>query len=152
MTTTEVDGQLLPSAQWRMMAQGTAETTHWLCRQCGLASPVGVGDERGHEFCQNSSCGAPPALMERSGCPEEARAMTELRGASCYGRSLKFLGHRGQVSALACGAQPGTPGFTEAVRQHGMQVFRAGEHVEVDPRPREAAATRTKAIPSGAVL
>ena len=102
------------------------------------ASPVSVGDAVGKERCTNPACNTLVASVERRGCPEETEALVTLSKSSAYARSLRFLGARGQVEKPACGAIPGTPGYTEAVRLHGVRIF-AGEHEQLEVRPRDFA-------------
>ena len=128
---------LLPAHVWRASAR--LGDSHWLCSQCGLASP-NDGGNGGNEGVEAASCclkcATPKAQSERlRGTPAEKLALTTISEASAYGRKLLFLRGRGQVERLACGAVPGTPGYTEAVRRSNIEAFAPVSRV-LDPIPR----------------
>ena len=133
---------VVPGRVWR--ASQTLGESHWLCAQCGCASPRYVfnmtgdeGVEAAHEAAHCLQCATPKAQTERlRGTPAEERALATIGEASSYGRRLKFLrGRGGQVERPACGAVPGTPGYTEAVRQGNVAAF-APVSRALDPLPR----------------
>ena len=128
---------LLPAHVWRASAR--LGDSHWLCSQCGWASP-NDGGNGGNEGVEAASCclkcATPKAQSERlRGTPAEKLALTTISEASAYGRKLLFLRGRGQVERLACGAVPGTPGYTEAVRRGNIEAFAPVSRV-LDPIPR----------------
>ena len=129
---------LIPAHVWR--ASVRLGSSHWLCMQCGWASPNdgGNGGDEGVEAASCClKCAAPKAHSERlRGTPAEELALATIAEASTYGRRLLFLrGRGGQVERPACGAVPGTPGYTEAVRRGNMEAFAPVSRV-LDPIPR----------------
>ena len=110
----------LPAARWR--ASAALQASHWLCTNCGWASPRAFdAHDIASEVC--SGCDTPASSLGGQASAEEMASMQQLSEANAFGRRLQLLRDRKQPVGAAVGVDFNDPGYNTAVAAHGRAMF-----------------------------